>query len=189
MQCRHCSMLSIFLVLGAPMLPVSASYFKLDIFFEMFSQPQKMMIAYLGSWLIHKAKICTECMTSLTDSNKCNSSHLFIDAKSYTDTYKGLLRPCPEIVDLVHSMECIFRYQFDNVICKPGVASILISEMKEKCDVSFLFRLHQEHALHLSEKLIDYFVVMRIFYAIKFKNQKNVKPKTCMKKLNILMHV
>src|SRR5271155_1076571 len=66
---------------------------KLDISLEMFSQPQEMMISYLGGWLIRRTKICSECVTTLTDSNAVDTNHLFIDAKSYyTDSAIGLLR-------------------------------------------------------------------------------------------------
>jgi len=156
---------------------------------ELFDHPQELMIAYISGWLIRKSKLFSGCISSLSNNSQTDPNNLFIQLKSYTAPGTGLLRPCTEVFHLVHEMESIFRYRFDSIIGQRGIAATIISEIHKKCDLSFLFFLHPEHTLYLSDILVHNFVIMRIFYAIKFCNQKIVRPKMCIKKLKNLMHV
>ena len=38
-------------------------------------------------------------------------------------------------------------------------------------DFTFIFVSHPEHALYLSQKITKLYIVMRLFYAVKFKNR------------------
>lgn len=61
------------------------------------------------------------------------------------------------------------------------MAQSLFNIVFDKCDFSILFEGHAEHALYLSTKITKLFIVMRIFYAVKFFNQSvraNTKTNT-----------
>ena len=47
----------------------------------------------------------------------------------------------------------------------------LVTAAQPVCDFSFVFRRHPEHSLYVSEKLLIMYMVMRVFYAVKFNNR------------------
>ena len=74
-------------------------------------------------------------------------------------------------------MEQQFRLLYDDMVKSPNLAMSLFNVIQPKCDFQFLFIRHPEHACYLSDKLTKMYIVMRIFYAIKFANRELVSNK------------
>jgi len=84
----------------------------------------------------------------------------------------GFVEPCDELVVAVHKMEQLFRVHYHRQLLQPNIASVLYNTVQPQCDFGFLFVRHPEHALYLSEKLTKLYIVMRLFYAVKFSNRE-----------------
>jgi hypothetical protein len=87
----------------------------------------------------------------------------------------GLVIPRQELFDVVHTAEEQFRLNFDEMSKKSNIADSLFKLIHPLCDFTCMFSGHPEHALYVSEKIIKMYIVMRIFYALKFSNTEHRK--------------
>jgi len=86
----------------------------------------------------------------------------------------GLVEPCDELVSAVHTMEQVFRAQYKVHLSQPNVALSLTGRPGGGCEIFTLNALSSFslfNMLYLSEKLTKVYVVMRLFYAVKFSNR------------------
>ena len=145
---------------------------------ECFTEAEESLVSYLAGWLARKSGICTQCKDVLSKqlgdhSYCCRPTDVFAKCKRFVGTASvGLVEPCDELVKIVHKMEQLFRIHYQCQMVRHKVASALCSIIQPQCDFGFLFLRHPEHALYLSEKLPKLFIVMRLFYAVKFSNRE-----------------
>lgn len=144
---------------------------------EIYTEAEEALICYLAGWLVRKCAICRDCQDVLT---KPASEHsycrrpvdLFIDKKRFQSSGSvGLIEPCDQLIDAVHRAEEVFRSHYERCKTSQNLCETLYNAAFPLCDFSFLFHRHPEHALYLSQKVIRLYMVMRIFYAIKFNNR------------------
>lgn len=144
---------------------------------ELFSEAEESLLCYLAGWLIRKCSICRGCQDVLIKpagehSYSRRPVDLFIDKKRFKSSGSlGLIEPCDQLIEVAHKAEEIFRCHYDKCKGSENVCQTLFELAFPLCNFSFLFSLHPEHALYLSVKLIKMYLVMRIFYAIKFNNR------------------
>jgi Transposase protein len=144
---------------------------------ELYTESEESLLAYLAGWLVRKCCICRECQEVLikpaAEHSYCRRPvDLFFDKKRFKSAESvGLVQPCDQLVQAVHKAEEAFRLHYDMLKDKDHLCQSLFATAYPSCDFTFLFRRHAEHAQYLSEKLIKMFMVMRIFYAVKFNNR------------------
>jgi hypothetical protein len=73
--------------------------------------------------------------------------------------------------NVVHTIESAFRAKFSELRMHANVTKRLFDEILPNCDHSFLFISHPQHASYLSHKITKLYILMRIFYAVKFSNR------------------
>lgn len=154
---------------------------------EIYTEAEESLISYLSGWLAVKSGICRNCQEVLTkpaaEHSYCRRPvDLVAEKKRYTQSASvGLVEPCDELITAVHKMEEQFRFNYEKLLSSPQIAKSIFDITYSACDFEFLFQRHAEHAVYLSQKLTKLYIVMRIFYALKFKNRDIVrsgKPKT-----------
>lgn len=144
---------------------------------EMFTEAEESLVSYLSGWLARKCGICSLCQDVLCKrlgdhSYSCRPHDQFIKEKRFSNvSCTGLVEPCDELFQAVHVMEHLFRLHFNQLLSQPHIASTLFKIIHPQCNFQFLFIRHPEHALYISEKLTKLYVVMRLFYAMKFANR------------------
>jgi hypothetical protein len=145
---------------------------------EQFCETEETLVSYLSGWVARKSVICVGCQDILT-KRKCEHSYctapgdVFAAKKRYSDSSSsGLLTPSAELLRLIHTVEATFRLKFDDLDTQSNIAQSLYDVISPSCDFTFLFTLHPEHALYLSQKILKLYIVMRIFYAVKFANRE-----------------
>lgn len=95
----------------------------------------------------------------------------------------GLVEPCEELISSEHRMEELFRLNYEKLQTASDICQKLYKIVYPCCDFKFLFNRHPEHAIYLSEKLTKLYIVMQIFYAVKFRNReltRSGKPKVAL---------
>jgi hypothetical protein len=149
---------------------------------ELFSEGEETLTSYLSGWVARKSGICKTCQQVLTKPDKehsyeCRAQDLFALKKRYNDSSTvGLINPSEDLFAVVRLMEQLFRLKYKAAMSKPDVVKSLFSDIYPKCDFSFLFVRHPEHALYLSEKITKLYLTMRMYYALKFYNCKLKAP-------------
>ena len=150
----------------------------IETFTETFTEAEESLLHYLSGWLARKSAICPGCQDVLSKAKEehsycCSLEGSFASKKQYSNTGSvGLIEPSTELYAAVRVMENLFRSQFDEIKGGSRVALSLSNAIQPQCDFTFLFVRHPQHALYLSEKLVRMFVIMRIFYSIKFSNRE-----------------
>jgi len=151
---------------------------------ECFTEAEESLISYMSGWLARKCGICMECQVALCkqlgDHSYCRRvTDDFAAVKRFVGSASvGLVQPCDDLFSVVHTMEECFRMYYQPSSAKPNLAATLYNVIHPKCDFQFLFRRHPEHACYLSEKLTKVYMMMRIFYAVKFENRALMSKKT-----------
>jgi len=149
---------------------------------EVFTEAEESFVSYLSGRLAHKCGICLECQMvlckRLDDHSYCRRPiDDFASVKWFVGSASvGLVEPCNELFAAVHIMEQFFRIHYQNMSKQPPVATALFEVIQPHCEFQFLFVRHAEHSNYLAEKLTKMYIVMRIFYAVKFENMKLAKP-------------
>jgi hypothetical protein len=69
-----------------------------------------------------------------------------------------------------HTIENAFQLKFDEYCTKADVAKSLFDLIHPIGNFSFLFIRHAEHALYLSHEITKLYIIMRMFYAVRFIN-------------------
>ena len=148
---------------------------------EIFTEAEESLISYLSGWLARKCGICPRCQVVLCKrlgdhSYCCRPIDDFANVKRFVGSASvGLVEPCEELFSAVHVMENVFRINYSAMCTLPAVAMCLFNAIYPCCDFNFLFVQHPEHACYLSEKLTKMYIVMRIYYAVKFQNRTLLK--------------
>jgi len=75
-------------------------------------------------------------------------------------------------------MEEIFRAQYTVMCMLPNVAQSVYDVIYPCCNFKFLYLRHAENASYLSQKLTKMYIVMHIFYAVKFENTNLSKQRS-----------
>ena len=151
---------------------------------EVFTEAEESLISYLSGWLARKCGICIDCQDVLTkrlgEHSYCRrATDDFSSVKRFAASASvGLVAPCEELVAAVHKMEESFRLHYSVMCPLPRVAMCLYDVIHPQCNFNFLFMRHPEHASYLAQKLTKMYIVMRIFYAVKFENRTLKKPQT-----------
>ena len=150
---------------------------------EIFTEAEESLVSYLAGWVARKCGICAKCQDVLSKqlgdhSYCCRQTDLFANCKRFLGTASvGLVEPCDELIAAVHVMEQLFRVHYTAKLGQPNIASALFNIIQPHCDFQFLFVRHPEHALYLSQKLTKVYIVLRLFYAVKFSN-RDLKQQT-----------
>ena len=145
---------------------------------EVFTEAEETLISYLSGWLARKCGICVDCQTVLSkrldEHSYCRRViDDFASVKRFVGSASvGLVQPCVELVAAVHTMEEMFRTQYTVMCMLPNVAHSLYEVIYPCCNFQFLHIRHAEHAIYLSQKLTKMYIVMRLFYAVKFANRE-----------------
>jgi len=84
----------------------------------------------------------------------------------------------------VHVMEEQFREKCPELCVGKSIAQKLYEHMYPALDFTFIFVSHPEHALYLSQKITKLYIVMRLFYAVKFRNRDITTRKLDKKRKN-----
>jgi len=146
---------------------------------EVFSEAEEMLISYLSEWLACKCGICVDCQVVLIkrlgDHSYCRRViDDFACVKRFAGLASvGLVEPCEELVAAVHKMEECFRLNYSVMYTLPHVAMSLYDIIQPRCNFQFFVC----QASYLAQKLIKMYIVMRIFYAVKFEKQSESSHK------------
>jgi hypothetical protein len=145
---------------------------------------EENLINYLSGWVARKSAICRKCQQVLVKQSTtehlfvCGMRETFSKHKRYSDSLSvSLINACGALVNVIHTVEASLRHVYPDLLLKPNLAMSLYVNIYPKCDFGFLFYSHPKHAIYLSEKLTKMYVTIRIYYAVKFANQKMIAPK------------
>ena len=150
-----------------------------DVEVETFTEGEESMISYLARWVARKAGICKQCkqVLAMTEESEhsyaCRPQDLFTSKKRYnTACSVGLILPCHELTEQVAIIEQQFRVRFSELKTSPNIAQKLFDSIYPLCDFGFLYVSNPLHAIYLSQKINKLYIVIRLFYAIKFNNRE-----------------
>ena len=148
---------------------------------ELFTESEETLVCYLAGWVSRKCGICRQCQDILTKveqqhtyehSYSCRCEDVFASKKRYDSACSvGLVLPCSDLCEQVRVIEQQFRIKYDEFRKDSQVAQKLYDHIYPLLNFSFLFLGHPEHALYLSQKITKVYIIMRIFYAVKFVNR------------------
>jgi len=79
--------------------------------------------------------------------------------------------PRDKLIAVIHGIEEHFRLNFVHLITLSNIAQKLFDGIFPRLNFQFLFLDHAEHDVYLSHKITKLYIVMRIFYALKFMNR------------------
>jgi len=128
---------------------------------EVYTEFEESLIIYLSGWIARKCGICRKCQVVLTKPDQehsyvCRPQDLFLNKKRYADTGSvGLVLPSADLFHIVHQIESLFRLKYQEKIAQCNLARSLFEEIYPQCDFGFLFTEHPEHALYLSQKIVQ----------------------------------
>jgi len=155
-----------------------------DVEVEMFTEGEESLISYLAGWVARKVGICRQCQevlarTETEHSYACRQQDIFSSKKRYGSACSvGLVLPCPELSQQVWIIEQQFRVRFSELKTTCNIAQKLYDYIFPLCDFDFLYTRHPVHALYLSQKITKLYIIMRLFYAVKFVNRDSAAQKT-----------
>lgn len=122
-------------------------------------------------------RTCQDVLTKCDTQLSCEHSYahrredLFAHNKQYSSSASvGLVLPRHELFSQMHKIEEQFRI-FSTISATADVAKQLYDAVYPTLDFTFLFVEHPEHGLYLSLKITKLYIVMSLFYAIKFINR------------------
>jgi len=129
----------------------------------------------------HKSGICRQCQEVLQKeedelafehSYACRKDEVFTSMKRYSGACSlGLFLPHSELCNQIRCIEQQFRLKFCDMRTTSRLATELYNCTYPLLNYNFLFVKHPEHAVYLSQKITKLYIVMRIFYAVKFLNR------------------
>jgi len=148
---------------------------------EKFSDVEETLINYLSGWVARKSGICRQCQEVLQKeedelafehSYACRKDEVFTSMKRYSGACSlGLFLPHSELCNQIRCIEQQFRLKFCDMRTTSRLATELYNCTYPLLNYNFLFVKHPEHAVYLSQKITKLYIVMRIFYAVKFLNR------------------
>jgi hypothetical protein len=139
---------------------------------------QQNVTAYVAGHIVRKYlehSCCDQCAFVVQQQGTARATDVFTVAKAYDVRYNvtgGLVRACTELVETMVSWETLFQTNIETILFEAGVGALLVLEMKKNSVFQSLFRDHEEHRDDAEKFFTSYFVRMRLFYYIRFRNDK-----------------